>query len=707
MKLTLTAWLVRAVALSAAGSALLAPSLLAQPSLSINSTTVTEGNAGSVEAVLTVTLSPAAADTVTVSYEGSPANPPATGGAACGGAVDFVNPVGIVQFDPGVVSQSISVVVCGDTVDEPNEKFRVRLFNPAGATIAVSQGPVTITDDDDPGAALPTLSIDDATYDEGNVGSVTTAFNVVLSPSSDQPVTVEVAGSAGTASAGVSCSAGVDFSVPPPLPRTVTINPGTAILNVDFSLCGDTVVEPDETFTVVLRNPTNAVLGNSQGVMTIRNDDVAPPAPLTISIRDTTVAEGDLGSRAVQLTLTLSGFSAGLVTVDHAIQAGGTATTGKACGGTVDFTGRRGTVQFAATQRSRTIPVTVCGDLNAESDETFSVALSNPTGAALGDGVGQVTIQNDDIAGAVVPRDEDIVVGVASAHDLRVQIFPPGGSLGATQLATQDLSVGVTVENKGELTASSVVQITLPSDVAFERVEGLPSGTCSPIAGSPVRVECTISSLTAGASRTATVVGRVTNTALRDSTLVTFTATVDPGNAISETDETNNTDTTVVTVRAPSDLQVSGTFTKSTLIGNFDAEFFGCRDDAICTYTLVEFRLTVKNNGPMKSPRTDVLTSGAVLTDGNFTFGGLNNLCGSGRRVNSTKTGCESGREPTCYSACRIRALDPGESVLVVATGAVSQRPSGQSVTIQSRISPQVFDPISTNNTASFTLTLP
>lgn len=39
---------------------------------------------------------------------------------------------------------------------------------------------------------------------------------------------------------------------------------------------GDTTVEPDETFSVVLSNAVNATIGDGTGVGTIGNDDVAP-----------------------------------------------------------------------------------------------------------------------------------------------------------------------------------------------------------------------------------------------------------------------------------------------------------------------------------------------------------------------------------------------------------------------------------------------
>lgn len=51
---------------------------------------------------------------------------------------------------------------------------------------------------------------------------------------------------------------------------------------------GDTAVEPTETYRVNLKNPTFAVIADSQGIGYIRNDDAAPVqvAPLTEPFED-------------------------------------------------------------------------------------------------------------------------------------------------------------------------------------------------------------------------------------------------------------------------------------------------------------------------------------------------------------------------------------------------------------------------------------
>ena len=85
--------------------------------LNIANTSVTEGNAGTTPATFTVTLSEAAAQTVTVSYATS-------NGTALAG-IDYTSTSGTVTFPAGATSRTISVPVLGDTLDEDDESFRV------------------------------------------------------------------------------------------------------------------------------------------------------------------------------------------------------------------------------------------------------------------------------------------------------------------------------------------------------------------------------------------------------------------------------------------------------------------------------------------------------------------------------------------------------------------------------------------------------
>src|SRR5260370_15986703 len=99
----------------------------------------------------TVNLSPASTQPVTVHY--STADGTATGGATCGGAVDYVTTTGTLTFAPSVTVQTINVPICGDKTVEPDETFTVTLDTPVNALITPGTSTGTITNDDHaPGA---------------------------------------------------------------------------------------------------------------------------------------------------------------------------------------------------------------------------------------------------------------------------------------------------------------------------------------------------------------------------------------------------------------------------------------------------------------------------------------------------------------------------------------------------------------------------
>jgi hypothetical protein len=76
-------------------------------------------------------------------------------------------------------------------------------------------------------------------------------------------------------------------------------------------------------------------------------------------------------------------------TVQYAVTAG-TATAG------VDFTPSSGTLTFPPASGTRTLTVPIAIDALDEDDETFTVTLSAPTGANIGDGQAVGTIADDD-----------------------------------------------------------------------------------------------------------------------------------------------------------------------------------------------------------------------------------------------------------------------------------------------------------------------
>jgi hypothetical protein len=122
----------------------------AAPSVSISDTNVTESNTGTRTAVFDVTLSDASGVTASMAW--------ATADDTALAGIDYVGASGIVSFSPGDVSETVSVTVNGDTVDEPDETFEVKLSPPNGAVIADGTAVGTILDNDKTPTAL-TLAV--------------------------------------------------------------------------------------------------------------------------------------------------------------------------------------------------------------------------------------------------------------------------------------------------------------------------------------------------------------------------------------------------------------------------------------------------------------------------------------------------------------------------------------------------------------------
>lgn len=135
--------------------------------------------------------------------------------------------------------------------------------NPALSPVVDS---VTVTDTSAP--EVPTLAINSVGLPEGQNGVASAVFTVTLSGAAAAPVSVDYATANGTA------TAGQDYMA---TSGTLTFQPGDTSRLLPVSVLGDTVVEPDETFSVVLSNPVNAQLAVATGTGTIVNDDVAQP----------------------------------------------------------------------------------------------------------------------------------------------------------------------------------------------------------------------------------------------------------------------------------------------------------------------------------------------------------------------------------------------------------------------------------------------
>jgi hypothetical protein len=353
--------------------------ILNDDGLSVAGTTVTEGDSGTTQVTVAVTLNAPAAGEVEVAW--------ATVDGTATAGTDYVGASGTLVFAAGETSRNITVDVAGDTLFEGNETFRIALSDPAGAAIVDHSATVTITNDDS--RAAPTVSVYSTSLTEGGSSDTTAMhFTVALSHTDAVPISVAYAASDGTATAGVDYVASSG---------TVTIPEGQQFATFAVPLIGNGTAEGDRSFTVALDAPTGgATLGAAKAIGTILDDELL----ISIAPLDAARPEGDAGTTGFTFTLSRIGDTSG--TTDVAWSAIGIGDNPALAG---DFAGNAlpaGTESFTPGQTSRIITLPVAGDTISEADEDFVVLLSAPTGGAqLGTAAALGTIANDDTSYAI------------------------------------------------------------------------------------------------------------------------------------------------------------------------------------------------------------------------------------------------------------------------------------------------------------------
>ena len=270
-----------------------------------------------------------------------------------------------------------------DSNPESNETVNISMSNLGGTGLAASKfditdvGILTIKDDD-----ASQISVSDQTLAEA---STNMTFTVSLDKSGIAPITVDYATSDGTA------KAGSDYTS---VSGTITFASGETSKSVIVPICGDNILEADESFTVTLSNVTGtANLLDGSGTGVIENDDAA-----SVTIADVAANE-DAGT--VTVTASLNNGVQGGFTV-NASTTDGTATTTDS-----DYTAISGEVlTFVGTAgETQAFDITIGSDTKLEANETLTVAMSTLAATTLGVDItdqATVTITNDDDASVTI-----------------------------------------------------------------------------------------------------------------------------------------------------------------------------------------------------------------------------------------------------------------------------------------------------------------
>ena len=282
-----------------------------------------------------------------------------------------------VLIPAGVTEVTAELDTVIDSISEYEEYFLVRVFNATHAAITDSQAEGTIIDQND----LPRATIADTEAVEG-AGSA--EFTVTLSHASTAPITFLYSTIEGATIDGAAKDPDDYVAITDGSLTMLTVAANTTSATFTVTLVDDSITEPDETFSVRLRNPSGATLIDAESIATIIDDDGLPRFVITDSRADET-------DSSIEFTVTLSHQSALTTSVDYA-------TFNRTATQPEDYAPISGTLTFDAGTTTQTLTVPINDDLLDEFDETLTMRLSNPVGAIVRptEAVATGTIDDDD-----------------------------------------------------------------------------------------------------------------------------------------------------------------------------------------------------------------------------------------------------------------------------------------------------------------------
>ena len=418
----------------------------AAPTVTLSASPLAIAEAAGISTV-TATLSAVSGQTVTVQlgYSGSAAGADYTAGASS------------IVIAPGATTGTTTVTAVQDALDEADETVLVDITAVTnGGESGTQQATVTITDDD----AQPQISVATAaqTKPEG-AGTATITLSLSAVSGRDVSVPFAVTGSATVVD---------DFTI---TATPVVIPAGSTTATVSVLIVNDAVVEATEDIIVTLgASPGNA----TRGAPFVHTLSVTDDEGAAISIADISVNEA-AGTVTVTATLTSSGALGAAATATY------TTASDSAVAGS-DFTSATGTLTWpsgSTTGVTQTAVITVASDALDETDETFLVGLSAPSGVVISDDSAIVTILDDDaaptvslsLAGSPVAEaggtaTVTATLSAVSGRDVTVTLATSGTAISGTDFSISSTTIAIAA---GGTTGTAT--ITASSDVLDEANE--------------------------------------------------------------------------------------------------------------------------------------------------------------------------------------------------------------------------------------------
>jgi hypothetical protein len=236
---------------------------------------------------------------------------------------DYTPASGTLTWNDGETgNKTFTVTILDDNIREGDETFTVTLGTPMGGVTIGTQSSATVTIQDNEGPS--TYTIDNVTQAEGNSGTTNFVFTVTKVGATNFASTVGYQTADGTAT-----DADNDYE---PTSGTLNFAANETSMTITVPVNGDMVVEPNETFTVVLGPVTGGRVPNGGpavfGTGTIVNDDAN--VSMNADLSNLTISPGTLMPTFDPATLSYTAsvpFSTSSITVTPtAADAGATIT---------------------------------------------------------------------------------------------------------------------------------------------------------------------------------------------------------------------------------------------------------------------------------------------------------------------------------------------------------------------------------------------
>ena len=281
----------------------------------------------------------------------------------------------------GMVEFNITVKIAGSVTADTN--LSNIAFISYGVTTMGSDDPVTSNIDDGTIVTVaPSISISDKSQMETNSSTTNFIFDINLS----SPI-----GSSGGS---------VDYYIVPKDTDSSDLNltqkgtiyfaSGEQNKTITILVNGDSDIESNEEFYIILNNKQNISSGDNNATATILNDDIA-----TISIADISANEGNSSTTNFDFNISIDKISNQDINVTYTTDYNGSTDA-------TDFDSTTNEVKILAGQTWVIVTIAIKGDTTVEANEKFNLNLTNPINAIIGDNQAVATIINDDVNSAKV-----------------------------------------------------------------------------------------------------------------------------------------------------------------------------------------------------------------------------------------------------------------------------------------------------------------